>query len=328
MTMRIAIVSTVFLRTPPEKYGGTERVVANLADGLVDAGHDVTLFATGNSITKAKLDYLYDVPEWSWEKEGRHARYAFAKAGDFDIVHNHSYGGLPLAQDSPVPTVSTVHSLSASYRQFKSNLYIAISQRQRFIFRDLKKMRVIYHGINLNDFPFEEKSEDYLVWVGRFCPEKGVHHAIKVAQALDIPLKLIGVVGDGSYFNTKIKPHLSEQIQYLGEMGEEKNHIVKRAKCFLMPIDWEEPFGLVMVEAMACGTPVIAFNRGSVMEVIEHEKTGFIVTSEDEMIEAVQKIDRIDRYKCRQHVQANFSVERMVLNHEQVYKEMLAGKFR
>lgn len=326
--MKIAIVSTVFIRTPPEKYGGTERVVATLADGLVRLGHDVTLFATGDSVTQAKLDYLYDKPDWSWEKEGRHARYAFAKAGNFDIIHNHSYGGLPLAQDCLVPTVSTVHSLSASYRQFKNNLYIAISQRQRFIFRELRKMRVIHHGINIDVFPFQEESQDYLVWVGRFCPEKGVHHAIKVAQALDMPLKLIGVIGDVNYFNTTIKPYLSEQIQYLGEMGEEKNHIVKKAKCFLMPIEWEEPFGLVMVEAMACGTPVIAFNRGSVMEVIEHGKTGFIVTSEDEMIEAVQKIEEINRLECRNHVKEKFSVEQMVANHEIVYREMLDGKFR
>jgi len=326
--MKIAIVSTAFMRTPPEKYGGTERVVATLADGLVRLGHDVTLFATGDSVTLAKLDYLYDKPEWSWEKEGRHARYAFAKAANFDLVHNHSYGGLPLAQDCPVPTVSTLHSLSATYRQFKNNLYIAISQRQRFIFRELKKMRVIHHGLDLNDFPFQEESEDYLVWVGRFCPDKGVHHAIKVAQALDMPLKLIGIIGDSNYFNTQIKPHLNDQIQYLGEMGEERKQVVKRAKCFLMPIEWEEPFGLVMIEAMACGTPVVAFNRGSVLEVIEHGRTGFIVTSVDEMIKAVRNIGEINRLDCRNHVRENFSADRMVANHELVYQEMLEGKFR
>jgi glycosyltransferase involved in cell wall biosynthesis len=252
--MKIAIVSTIYTRTPPDKYGGAGRVVASLADGLSVLGHDVTLFATGDSLTQAKLDYLYDSADWSWEKEGRHTRYAFGKAANFDIIHNHSYGGLPLCQDSPVPTVTTIHSLSASYRQFKNNLYIAISQRQRFIFRDLRKMRVIYHGINVNDFPFEEQYDNYLVWVGRFCPYKGAHHAIKVAQVLDLPLKLIGIIGDVNYFNSSIKPYLGEKIEYLGEMGEEKNEIVKKAKCFLMPIEWEEPFGLVMVEAMACGT--------------------------------------------------------------------------
>ena len=326
--MKIAIISSIFLKTPPDKYGGTERVVATLADGLVNRGHEVTLFATGDSKTKAKLDYLFELPQWSWEKEGAHARYAFSKAVDYDLVHNYSYSGLPLVQDSIVPTVSTVRSLSNIYRQFKNNLYIAISQRQRFIFGELKKMRVAYHGINVEHFPFESESEDYLVWVGRFCPDKGVHHTIKVAKALNMSLKLIGIMGDIEYFNTAIKPYMGEQIKYLGELGEEKNHIVKKAKCFLMPIEWEEPFGLVMVEALACGTPVVAFNRGSVMEIVSHGKTGYIVTSVEEMIQAVRKVDGIKRSKCRQHVAANFSVEKMLVSHEQIYKEMLEGKFR
>ncbi|WP_227762026.1 glycosyltransferase family 4 protein [Zhaonella formicivorans] len=326
--MKIAMISTTFLTTPPAKSGGTERVVSILTEGLVKRGHEVTLFATGDSKTTAELDYLYPHPEWSWEKEAAHARYAFSKAKKFEIVHNHSYLGLPLVQDSPVPTVTTIHSLSDSYRQYKDGLYICISNRQRFIFRDLKKVRVAYHGLEIEQFPFSPDCEDYLVWVGRFCPEKGVHHAIRVAKRLDMPLKLIGVVGDVFYYEQEIKPHLGGKIEYLGEMDERKNEIVKKAKCFLMPILWEEPFGLVMVEAMACGTPVISFNKGSAMELIHHGKTGFIVTSEEEMVEAVRQVGKIDRLMCRRHVVENFSADKMVAAHEQIYEDMLAGKFR
>lgn len=326
--MKIAIVSTTFLSTPPTHYGGTERIASLLADGLCKKGHDVTLFATGDSKTAAKLDFIHAQPAWSWEKEVAHARYAFSQAHKFDIIHNHSYMGLPLIQDCPVPAVSTIHSLSYLYRRYKDNLYICISNRQRFIFRELKKVRVAYHGLDVNSFPFSPQCEDYLVWVGRICPEKGVHHAIYVAKKLDLPLKLIGVIKDVYYFEQEIKPHLGGKIQYLGEMDEEKNHIVKKAKCFLMPIQWEEPFGLVMIEAMACGTPVIAFNRGSAMELIEHGKTGYIVTSREEMAQAVGKIDKIDRAYCRSHVAQKFSLENMLTAHEKIYEEMLTGKFR
>lgn len=326
--MKIAIISTTFFSTPPAKYGGTERVVSLLADGLWQRGHDVTLFATGDSKTPAKLDFIHEQPAWSWKREVAHARYAFSKAQEFDLIHNHSYLGLPLIQDCPVPTVSTIHSLSPIYRRYKNNLYICVSHRQRFIFREIKKVRVAYHGLDVNHFPFSAHSEDYLVWVGRITPNKGVHHAIYVAKKLGLPLKLIGIIGDTSYFEQEIKPHLGNEIQFLGEMDESKNHIVKKAKCFLMPLEWEEPFGLVMAEAMACGTPVIAFNKGSAMELIEHGKTGYIVTSREEMVQGVKKIEKIDRVYCRRHIEKNFSLDKMLTAHEKIYEEMLTGKFR
>lgn len=326
--MKIAIVSTVFLRTPPAKYGGRERIASYLAEGLVKRGHDVTLFATGNSITTAALDYLYENPEWSWDKETSHARYAFAKAEQFELIHNHSYLGLPLVQDCPTPAVTTMHSLSESYKKYRDNLYIAISNRQRFIYRELKKIRVVHHGIDVTQFPFAAEGDNYLVSVGRICPAKGVHYAIEVAQLLDLPLKLIGIIGDLHYFNFEIKPHLQGKIEFLGEMDESKNEVVKGARCFLAPIEWEEPFGLTMIEAMACGTPVISFNKGSAMELIDHGRTGFIVTSLEEMVQAVRLAEKINRPTCRQHVAKNFSVDKMVELHEKVYQEILEGKFR
>ncbi|MDS1030181.1 glycosyltransferase family 4 protein [Bacillota bacterium LX-D] len=326
--MKIAMISTNLLRTPPVMYGGAEKVISLLTEELVKRGHEVTLFATGDSLTSAHLNYLYEKPDWSWEKETKFAQYAFANCKEFDLVHNNSYPGLEMAQFCPVPTVTTMHSLSAHYKKYRDNMYIAISSRQRFLFRELRKVRVIHHGLDVNQYPFSSDCDNYLVWVGRICWEKGVHHAVQGARKYGLPLKLIGPIADEDYFSQKIKPYLGGKIEYLGEMGESKNQIVKKAKCFLMPIEWEEPFGLVIIEAMACGTPVIAFNRGAVMELIDHGRTGFIVTCPEEMFQAVENIDQIDRLNCRQHVMKNFSIEKMASDHEKAYLDILKGKFR
>jgi len=255
----------------------------------------------------------------------------------FDIIHNHAsfitYYFEPFIKKPIVHTLHSVLSAQQKYKQcyrmlkkYKKNYFVSISNSQRKV-PELNYVRTVYNGICVNKFPFNASPEDYLIWVGRIKHNKGTAEAIKVAKKLGKKLLLIGKIDyvDEDYYKAKVKPHIDgKQIVYLGEMNRFKSaEYVKNAIALLNPINWREPFGLVMTEAMACGTPVIAFNRGSVPEIVVDNKTGFIVNNIKEMVAAVKKIDKIKRADCRTHVEKKFDAERMVDGYVEVYKKIL-----
>jgi glycosyltransferase involved in cell wall biosynthesis len=343
--MKIAQLSPLIERVPPKKYGGTERVVSLLTEELVRRGHDVTLFASGDSITTAKLESVYSkslreakIDEFQ-AFQLLNAGAAFERAREFEVIHNHlDYYGLPFIPISSTPTVSTLHgSFNLENRYIYSaysNLnYVSISNAQRKPLPTLNYIKTIYHGIDVITFPFSEEKDDYLLFVGRISREKGVHFAIDAARHLHKTLIIAAKLdpyqkADLRYFEDVIEPELEgEQIRWVGEVdAEERNRLMSRASCLLHPINWREPFGLVMVEAMACGTPVIAFNRGSVPEILVNGKTGFIVEDLEEMVSVYENISKISPVACREHMEKNFSVVRMVDEYEKVYEKLISDK--
>ena len=318
--MKIAQIAPIIERVPPKKYGGTERVVYALTEELVKLGHNVTLFATGDSITSARLV--------SYAKKGLRELYkndfynrniqilthlgaAYALQDEFDIIHDHcGIHSVPFAVISHVPILMTLHG---AFNKKTNPLYetlnnpfnpsfVSISQSQREGLPTLNYSGTVYNGLPMAHYPFSEKHDDYLLFVGRIAPEKGVHHAITVAKKVNkkliIAVKLEEV--NVSYFKEKIEPYLSDTIRWIGEIDEKtRNKIMSRAYCFLHPTTWNEPFGLTLIESMATGCPVIAIGKGSIPEIISHGKTGFVVNTPFEMAASVQKIDRIDRTMSR-----------------------------
>ncbi len=347
--MKIAILSTPYIAVPPVGYGGIELVVHNLTEKLVEKGHQVLLFATGDSLTKAKLAYYYPKAVGNnLEVKNNsliivphlHAFFKLIEKEDIDIIHNNcQYEAMFFCDLQKKPFIHTLHG--AFYKNlkspsglnelkrkilkmFKHHPFISISNNQRIGLPDLNYIKTIYNGINIEKFHLGDGKGNYLAYLGRITPNKGVEVAIKIAKKLNIPLKIAAFVdkGDMDYFKNIILPQVNKNIEFLGEIKseKEKSEFFGRAKAFIFPIQWHEPFGLVMIEAMACGTPVIAFNKGSVPEVVVNNKTGFIVESEEEMIEAIKKIDSIDRQECRKHVEKNFTVEKMVNDYLEAYK--------
>jgi glycosyltransferase involved in cell wall biosynthesis len=340
--MRIAQLTSLIERVPPKKYGGIERFVHYLTEELVRRGHDVSLFATADSETKAKLVSCSkkalreaNVTEPDLFKILNVAK-AYNNAADFDIIHNHNdYYTFPAAASSSTPTLTTLHGPITKekkyiYDEYKNLNFVSISNAQRNRGESLNWKATIYHGIPVETFPFKKLSKDYLLVVGRITQEKGTHIAIDVATALNKDLIIAAKLdkADKEYFNRDIAPRLkNKKIHWIGEVDfNEKNKLMAEALCLLHPITWPEPFGLVMTEAMATGCPVIAFNQGSVPEVIINQKTGFIVEGEKEMIDAVKKIGSISSKVCRQHVVENFDLKRMVDGYEKVYHEMVDEK--
>lgn len=340
--MRIAQIAPIIERVPPKKYGGTERVISCLTEELVKRGHDVTLFATGDTETSAKLVSTYPhalretFPEPSVKRTiwgHRHVATAYKMRHQFDIIHDHtSWLSAGLAHMSRVPVVMTLHSAFtpetiALFESFDNPYLVSISDSQRKPAADLNYISTVYNGLPLSTYPFSLKHDGYLLFVGRFCEEKGPHFAIEVAKRLHLPLILAAKLEEGEgrvYFEKFIKPHLSDTIRWVGEVDEqERNKLFSKALCSLHPVTWPEPFGLTLIEAMACGTPVVAFDQGSIPEVIKHGSTGYVVHNVDEMTAAVSRIDRIDRRECRRHVLKYFSVEQMVDNYELVYDAIL-----
>lgn len=342
--LRIAQIAPLWFSIPPKKYGGTERIISFLSEGLTKKGHQVTLFATGDSKTKAKLVAPIEkgiIPSggnWSnfWWNPFCHSM-AFERADEFDIIHCHwGIMGAYFQRFVKTPVVHTMHNIPPShdkkwrifdyYRKDLNLVFISHSERRNAKFRS-KKTWVIYNGINVNEFKLNVKPKDHFVWVARITAVKGPENAIKIAQKAGIKLLLAGQIQPQhkKYFKEKIKPHLNNQIQYVGELTQKE--LVKfygEARACLYPIEWEEPFGLVMAESMACGTPVIAFNQGSVPELIKDGETGFIVKDIEEAVRAVKKIDQIDRRMCRKRVEENFSVQKMVDEYEKLYYEIIA----
>lgn len=334
--MKIAILSPVAWRTPPRHYGPWERFVSLLSEGLVKKGLDVTVFASGDSITSGKLEWICSSP---YEEdpgidakacEALHIGHFFEQANNFDLLHN-NFDFLPLAFSRLVssPLLTTIHGFSSPkilpvYEQYNDSChYVSISNADRS--PRLNYLATIYHGIETEEFTYQEKCGKYLLYFGRIHPDKGTAAAITIAKKAGLPLKIAGIIQDISYFNTEILPLIdNEQIVYLGSIGpEERNRLLGDAYALLHPIYFAEPFGFSVVEAMACGTPVIAFNRGSMPEVIADGKTGFLVQDIDEAIECLPDIARLSRFDCRKWVANNFSQAIMVDNYIKIYQQIL-----
>ena len=349
--LKIAQLAPLWEPVPPKKYGGIEIMIKALTDELVKRGHEATLFAAGNSKTKAELKAVFpkslleEKVDWYHRSQNLiNAGNAFKYADKFDIIHNHAGDNALFFTDiCQTPVLTTLHNVLPDPKNRNSDEYVtfkyyarktnfaSISFNQR-THTDLKLKYVdnIYNGININDFSFNENPKDYLAWLGRIHYGKGMWNAVSAAKKSKQKLMLAGGATcetDEEYFKS-VKPMIDgKRIKYIGEVSpKEKNELLGNAKALLFPTIWEEPFGLVMIEAMACGAPVIAFNKGSVPEVIKNGKTGFIVKNEKEMIEAIKKIDKINRADCRQHVENNFTVEKMVDRYERVYEKVIKSK--
>lgn len=339
--MRIALLCPVWESVPPPAYGGTEVIVSLLTEKLVHQGHDVTLFASGDSTTTARLrsviprslrakQDIMDPSPYEWT----HTVLSLRDAERFDIIHNHS-GEIAMlcANLISVPMLTTCHGpLSPDKKIIWDNYpgyYNTISRSAKLAMPDSNYLGVVYNAIDVNSFPYSEDKDDFLLFLSRMSPEKGPHHAIEVARRLGRRLIMAGKVDpywDGDFFTTEIEPRIDgDQVIYVGEADYHfKRELYRRATCLLMPITWDEPFGLVMVEAMACGTPVVAFNRGSVPELIIHGATGYIATDLDDMTRLTTEISDIDHRRCREHVYANFHVDRMVGDYLDLYKRVIA----
>jgi glycosyltransferase involved in cell wall biosynthesis len=343
--MRIAQMAPLVLPVPPGRYGGTERVVHELTEGLVRRGHDVTLFASGDSRTSARLQAI--VPRALWQVPETdpaaaeflmHAR-ALRQGAVFDVVHSHTgHLAFPFAAQMRSPLVTTLHGrldmphLTDILRAFPEVELVSISRAQRAPAPDAHWSANIPHGLPLQDYAFNADGGHALCFVGRMCREKGPHVAIDVAVAAGIPLVLAGRIDpmDQGYFDREVRPRLDRPlVEFRGEIGhEEKIQLFSRSRALLFPIDWPEPFGLVMIEAMACGTPVVARPRGSVEEVVRDGVTGLLAEDQRSLVEAVTAVHQLDRHACRRHVELHFSSERMIDNYEQLYGRLAAGMRR
>ena len=360
--MRIAQIAPPWIPIPPKHYGGTENVIYHLVEEQVAQGHDVTLIAPGDSKTSAKLISFYPksllesgVP-WSMHLK---AFYHLQKAVDyikeqrFDLVHTHLSSSsdmylFPLTAHLGTPHVTTLHSVFPFDRDARSDrtgdadsLYmewapflpmVAISESaRRNVPYPLNFVGVVHHGLYIQDFkPVKRRMGEYFVWLGRFMPEKGAHLAIEAAKQAHVPLVLAGVIDRHSkismeYFEQMIKPQIGkDQITYIGPVNmRQKNNLFGRARGFLNPIEWEEPFGMVMIESMAMGCPVISFARGATSEIIADDETGFLVDNVDEMASAIAKIDKIDRVMVRKYVEQNFSSQTMAKNYIEIYNKII-----
>jgi glycosyltransferase involved in cell wall biosynthesis len=344
--MRIAQIAPLWERVPPPAYGGIELVVGLLTDELVRRGHEVTLFASGDSITEAKLESVHPKALRLDTTVKEYDIYAmlqlsqvYERAEEFDIIHSHmGHAALPYANLVKTPTVHTLHGVFTPdneklFMHARRQPFVSISDAQREPRLNLNCVATVYNGIDISNYEFYPRSQDppYLAFLGRLSPEKGPHLAIEIAKRSGWRLKMAGKVDvvDRDYFEREIKPHIDgKQIEYLGEANHaQKCELIGGAVATLFPITWREPFGLVMIESMATGTPVIAMEVGSTPEVIDHGHTGFLCRSVDECIAAINKVPQLNRLGCREHVVKNFSVQRMTDGYEAVYQQILAERF-
>ncbi len=346
--MRIGIVGTIWMNTPPLMYGGTEEVIYNLANGLVEKGHNVTLFAPETTQTKAHLSPTVTLPlrekNVGWNDISYHLYHitqAFDRSNDFDILHvhlnkNQDYMTLPLASFSKTPVLTTLHFALPHKKQqpdryqlllkYKDLPFTSISTSQQHGM-PLNFIETVYNSLNIQQYPFSAKPDMYVLWLGKIIPHKGTKEAILAAKKAGIPIKIAGVVDEGveqsqKYFENEIQPLIdNESVTYLGPVGlPEKAKLLGKAQALLSPILWEEPFGLVMAEAQAVGTPVIAFNRGAANEVIQDNITGFLVENVDEMAEKILHIKNLQREKSREFIEERFSISNMIESYEIAYK--------
>jgi glycosyltransferase involved in cell wall biosynthesis len=341
-SMKIAVIAPCWFPVPPTGYGGIEWVVSLLADGLVDAGHDVTLFASGDSHTKAELAAIFpEAPsEWIgrsfWEL--RHVLHCYERAGDFDVINDHSgpfAATLGACVDTPV--VHTVHGpLDAEPGKLYDQVsrvaprtgFISLSMNQRKPRPDFNWIANCPNALDLSFYPFRPQRGEYLLFLGRMSPDKGAHRAVAVAMEAGLPLKIAGKMREPKereYFAQFVEPYLGDGIEWLGEVSHgQKVELLEHARATLFPIEWEEPFGLVMIESMACGTPVIATARGAVPEVIEHGRSGIIVDDYRVMTAVLEDADKLDSRELRRYVEERFSPMRMERDYAKAYELAIA----
>jgi glycosyltransferase involved in cell wall biosynthesis len=340
--MRIAQVVHVDVSVPPEKYGGTERVVSYLTEALVQLGHDVTLFASGDSTTNAKLVPICEHALSRTPTVNRHAiltwmlERVWNASHEFDIIHSHmDFVGFPLARRSEIPIITTLHGhlgvpeLVSVYREFWEVPIVSISLSQRAPFPSNNWKANVYHGLPADLHRFHPAPDRYLAFLGRISPEKSPDVAIRTAKRLGIPLRIAAKVDpvDRAYFKTHIEPMLDDPlIEFIGEITDnEKDEFLGNACATLCPYQ-PESFGLVLIEALACGTPVVTYRHGSFPELIDHESTGFLCRDEEEMVQAVRRIETIDRARCRATFEERFTAERMTKDYLQVYERLISEK--
>ena len=333
--MKAAILAPVAWRTPPRHYGPWEQVASNIAEGLIKLDVDVTLFATGDSITAGKLvsvceqGYEEDRSQDAKVLECLHISNLMERAGEFDIIHN-NFDFLPLTYTGLIntPMITTIHGFSSPriipvYKKYNSHgHYVSISNADRS--PELDYMATIYNGLDTKDFKFTEQPQNYLLYFGRIHHDKGPAEAIEIAKKAKKKLLIAGIIQDESYWKEKVEPQLNEQIQYIGPAGPEKrNELLGNALALLHPINFAEPFGMSVAEAMLCGTPVIAFNKGSMPELIQHEKTGFLVNTVDEAVDTISQLGSINRKDCFEWANSQFSKEKMAEDYLGLYKRIL-----
>lgn len=341
--LRVALLSPPWFPVPPHGYGGIEWIVALLANGLADAGHDVTLFASGDSRTRAKLSAVFEraPSEWIghtyWEL--RHALSCLTRADEFDVINDHTgMLGLLLGGLVETPLAHTVHGplgdepgemYAEILRVNRRSGLISLSMNQRAPRPELPWLANVPNALELSFYPCKPHTGDYLLFLGRMSWEKGCHRAVAVARETGLPLKIAGKKREPleqEYFDELVAPHLGGGIEYLGEVNHgEKVELLQDARVTLFPIEWEEPFGLVMIESMACGTPVIATRHGAVPEVVEHGRSGIVVDSYRQMPGALAAADALDPLECRRYAEERFAPERMVADYVAAYRAAIAA---
>jgi glycosyltransferase involved in cell wall biosynthesis len=342
--MKIAQVSPLYESVPPKLYGGTERVVSYLTEELVRQGHEVTLFASGDSVTSANLipivPHALRLSKECGDPLTHHllaAEKVAQRSGDFDVVHFHiDYLHFPLSRRSSDAHVTTLHGrldipdLVPLYQEYVDMPVVSISNAQRAPIPWANWQGTVYHGLPERLYRFRAEHGRYLAFLGRISPEKRVDRAIDIARRAGLPLKIAAKVdkADLDYFKAEIEPLLAQRhVDFIGEIDEaQKNDFLGRAIALLFPIDWSEPFGLVMIESMACGTPVIAFRRGSVEEVMVPGRSGFICATIDEAVEAVHKLKKVDRVECRRVFEERYTVTRMARDYAEIYRRVKDGR--
>jgi len=333
---RVAILSPVAWRTPPRQYGAWETVASNITEGLAARGWDVTLFATQDSATRARLHAVIDQ---GYEEDSSvdpkvaeylHISEVFEHAAEFDLIHSHyDFMALTYSRLVKTPVLTTIHGFSSPkimpvYQKYRDGYFVSISDSDRA--PGLNYLATVYNGIDLSLYPFQESAGEELVFLGRIHPDKGVHLAIEVARLSGLPLLIAGIIQDKEYFKKEIEPHLDgRQIRYIGSVDVAcKNELFAQARVLLHMNTIPERFGLVLAEANAAGVPVIAMDLGSCREVIEDGKTGFLVNGVNQAVEALKRVDTIDRANCRKRVQERFSIETMVQAYERVYSTIFS----
>lgn len=331
--MKVALLGPVAWRTPPRHYGPWEQITSLLAEGLVARGVDVTLFATLDSVTSASLDgvclrgYADDPTVDGRVWEAMHVAHALARSGEFDLVHNHlDWLPLAFAAHCRAPLLTTIHGFSGpkiqpAYARAKS-AYVSISNADRAA--GLDYAATVYHGVDFDSLPFAPDGGPGLVAFGRIHPDKGTHTAIEIALLTGRPLTICGIVQDERYFTEEVAPHIDgDRITFLGSVGpQRRGEILGASAALLHPIAFDEPFGLSVVESMACGTPVVAYRRGSMPEVVDEGVTGFLVHTSEQAAMAVAQIATIDRAGCRIRARQRFSADRMVTDYLRVYSDI------
>lgn len=333
--MKVAVLAPVAWRTPPRHYGPWEQIASNIAEGIIKLGGEVTLFATGDSITAGKLSsicesgYEEDRTQDAKVLECLHISNLMERAKEFDIIHN-NFDFLPLTYSRLIktPMITTIHGFSSPriipvYKKYNdTSHYVSISNADRS--SDLDYLATVYNGLDLDAFSFNDSPDDYLLYFGRIHHDKGAAEAIEIAKKSKRRLIIAGIIQDENYFKQKVEPHLNSKIKFVGHAGpDERKELLSNASALLHPINFNEPFGMSVAEAMICGTPVIAFNRGSMPELINDNVTGYLVKTVDEAVDAVKRLPRINRYNCTQWAKDNFSKEKMASDYWGLYDRIV-----